>query len=180
MSLIGLTLFEYRTGWFQRGNSRVGLLDARSDPTLDLYGWDQVATRIRGLGLIDDPRTFVFTRYWYQSAQLAYALEGSRPVLCYNSEDPRGFALWSRPEDGVGRDGVLVLVGSEAEPVARYFGRWFTDVIPVADFWVERSGKPVRRIQLCRCVGQRIAFPFGLEHSEPIAANDHSPGRTTR
>jgi hypothetical protein len=165
-----LTLLEFHTGCFQRGGAqRIGLLDGRQDPTLDLYGWDQVADRIRQLGLIDDPRTFVFTRYWYQSAQLAYALGGTRPVLCYNAEDPRGFAFWSRPEDWIGRDGVLVLVGSEAEAVARIFGRWFTQVQAVCEFWVERSGKPVRHVRLYRCVQQRIAFPFGPDRAERIA-----------
>ena len=36
--------------------ARWGILDARTDPTLDLYGWDQVAERIRQLGLVEDPR----------------------------------------------------------------------------------------------------------------------------
>jgi hypothetical protein len=165
-----LTLLEFHTGCFQRGGAhRIGLLDGRQDPTLDLYGWDQIADRILQLGLIDDPRTFIFTRYWYQSAQIAYALGDTRPVLCYNAEDPRGFAFWSRPEDWIGRDGVLVLFGSEAEAVASIFGRWFTQVQAVCEFWVERSGKPVRHVRLYRCVQQRLAFPFGLDRSERIA-----------
>src|SRR5207249_2284245 len=112
--------------------------------------------------------------YWYQSAQMAYALGGTRPVLCYNAEDPRGFAFWSRPEDWVGRDGVLVLFGNEAEAVARIFSRWFAQVEPVSDFWVERGGKPVRRVRLYRCVQQRHPFPFGLDRPERIAQS----GRT--
>ncbi|HZW34501.1 MAG TPA: glycosyltransferase family 39 protein [Isosphaeraceae bacterium] len=171
ITLAVLALLEFHTGFLQRGGgSRVGLLEGRRDPTLDLYGWDQVADRIRQLGLIDDPRTFVFTRYWYQSAQLAYALEEARPVLCYNAEDPRGFAYWSRPEDWVGRDGILVLIGSEAELVAHLFGRWFDRVENVAEFWVERSGKPVRHVRLYRCTNQRLAFPFGPDRAERITS----------
>ena len=69
---MGLAITEYRYGWLQRGaDGGWGLVDASTDPTLDLYGWDQVADRIEQLGLIDDPRSFVFSRYWYQSAQLA-------------------------------------------------------------------------------------------------------------
>ena len=181
LSLVLLTLVEFRTGWFQRGGgSSLGLLEARNDPTLDLYGWDQVADRIRRLGLVDDPRGFVFTRYWYQSAQIAYAMGNDRPVLCYNTEDSRGFAFWSRPEDWVGRDAVLVLVGDEPIAVARYFARWFTQVEPASEFWVERGGKPVRRIRLYRCAQQRVAFPFGLEHAVPVARRDGKPGAATR
>jgi 4-amino-4-deoxy-L-arabinose transferase-like glycosyltransferase len=168
--LVSLTIVEYRTGWFQRGDgSRMGFLDSRTDPTLDLYGWDQVAGRIRDLGLIDDPGSFFFTRYWYQSAQIAYALAGRRPVLCYNTDDPRGFAFWSRPEDWVGRDGILVLVGNEPDGVVRYFGRWFTRVEPASEFWIERGGLPVRRIRLFRCRQQRVAFPFRIDRTETVA-----------
>jgi hypothetical protein len=179
ITLAVLTLLEFHTGCFQQGDgNRIGLLEGRRDPTLDLYGWDQVADRIRHLGLIDDPRTFVFTRYWYQSAQIAYALGGTQPVLCYNAEDPRGFAFWSHPDDWIGRDGILVLVGSEADAVAGIYGRWFTQVEAVSDFWVERSGKPVRHVRLYRCTNQRLAFPFGPDRAERIAAQQPRRGGT--
>jgi hypothetical protein len=167
--ILAVTIAEFRYGWLQRGEKGGwGLVDTRSDPTLDLYGWDHVANRINQLGVVKDARPFVFTRYWYQSAQLAYALGGTHPVLCYNADDPRGFAFWSRPEDWIGRDGILVVVGEpDAQP--RYFGRWFRDVEPVSDFLVERNGKPVRRIQLYRCFHQRTAFPFAIDRAERLA-----------
>jgi 4-amino-4-deoxy-L-arabinose transferase-like glycosyltransferase len=175
------TLFEYRTGWFQRGSgSRIELLEARSDPTLDLYGWDQVAAGIQRLRLLDDRETFIFTRYWYQSAQIAYAFGGTRPVLCYNSDDARGFGFWSRPDDWIGHDGVLVLVGDEPDGVVRYFARWFAHVHPASEFWVERCGKPVRRIRLYRCAQQRIAFPFRREEPERLARTENAPREARR
>jgi len=167
--LVVFTIVEFRYGVLQRGPvGRWGLIEARSDPTLDLYGWDQVAGRINQLGLIDQPGTFVFTRYWYQSAQLAYALGRECSVLCYNAEDPRGFAFWSQPEEWVGRDGILVVVG-EPDGQPRYFGRWFKHVEPVADFWVKRNGKRVRRIELYRCIKQRVAYPFASVRAEQVA-----------
>jgi 4-amino-4-deoxy-L-arabinose transferase-like glycosyltransferase len=169
LALIALTIVEFRYGVFQRGPvGRWGLIEARNDPTLDLYGWEQVAARIKQLGLIEEPGTFVFTRYWYQSAQLAHALGGTCPVLCYNADDPRGFAFWSRPEDWIGRDGILVVVG-EPDAQSRYFGRWFTRVEPVVDFWVERNGKPVRRIELYHCFRQRVAYPFAACRGDQVA-----------
>jgi hypothetical protein len=174
--VLAAALAEYRNGWLQRdGQGGWGVVDTRTDPTLDLYGWDQVADRIKKLGLIDDPSTFVFTSYWYQSAHLAHAFGDARPVLCYNADDPRGFAFWSRPEEWVGRDGVLVVVG-EIESWPRYFRRWFSAVEPIADFWVERSGKPVRRIQLYRCTQQRIAFPYDARRTERVAKSGSEPG----
>ncbi len=174
--VLAVALVQFHTGWLQRGKGgAMGVVDIHTDPTLDLYGWDQVADRMRELGLLDDPQTFVFTRYWYQSAQIAYSLGGERPVLCYNADDPRGFAFWSRPEDWVGRDGILVTVNepdnleTRTHGEAPYYARWFEQVAHVADFWVERGGKPVRHIGLYRCVNQRIAYPFGLDRSERLA-----------
>ena len=88
--------------------------------------------------------------------------------LCYNADDPRGFAFWSKPQDWVGRDAILVTVG-EPDGQQRYFARWFARVEPVTSFWVERSGKPVRRIELYRCIQQRFAFPFVYDRGERIA-----------
>jgi hypothetical protein len=129
-------------------------------------------------GWVDDPQSFVFTRYWYQSAQIAYAMGGARPALCYNTDDPRGFAFWSRPEDWGGRDGVLVLVGDEPVVVAHYFARWFKEVGPASEFWVERGGKPVRRIRLYRCRQQHTAFPFGFEQADRLVRNPRPHGET--
>jgi hypothetical protein len=176
LALVGLTIVEFRSGLVQRGpGARWGLMEARNDPTLDLYGWDQVAGRIKQLGLLEEPGTFVFTRYWYQSAQLAHALGGAESVLCYNADDPRGFAFWSRPEEWVSHDGILVVVGEPAGE-SRYFGRWFARVEPVADFWVERSDKPVRRIGLFRCIRQRVAYPFAKDSARQVASAPRGVG----
>ena len=168
---LAFTIAEYRYGMLQRGrDGRGGLIDAARDPTLDLYGWDQVAAVIRQRGLADKDGTFLFTRFWYQSAQLAHSLGGKHPVLCYNADDPRGFAFWSKPEDWVDHDGILVVVG-EHEAMARYYSRWFARVEPVADFWVEREGKPVRRIGIYRCMRQRVAYPFTRESELRLVRN---------
>lgn len=190
--VLGCALLEFHTGWFQRdrASGRMGIVDIRTDPTIDLYGWDQVAGRMKELGLLSDPRTFVFTRYWYQSAQMAYALGGNWSVLCYNSDDPRGFAYWSQPEQWVGRDGILVTV-NEADNLetrthgeAPYYARWFQRVEYVTDFWVERHGKPIRRIALYRCGNQRVAYPFALDRVDRLAQAPPEattmPNRVTR
>jgi hypothetical protein len=160
IAILAFAIGEYRYGWLQRdGQGGWGLVDTRTDPTLDLYGWDQVADRIKQLGLVDDPRTFVFTSYWYQSAHLAHALGCNHEVLCYNADDPRGFAFWSRPDEWIGRDGILVVVG-EIQSWPRYFARWFAAVEPVSDFFV---------IQLYRCRQQRLAFPFAMDRALRLA-----------
>jgi 4-amino-4-deoxy-L-arabinose transferase-like glycosyltransferase len=169
--LLAFTIAQYHFGMLQRGrDGSGGLIDASRDPTLDLYGWDQVASKIQMRGLLDEAGTFLFTRYWYQSAQLAHSFGGKHPVLCYNADDPRGFAFWSKPDDWVDHDGILVVVG-EHEAMARYYRRWFSRVDLVSDFWVERLGKPVRRIGIYRCTRQRVAYPFTRESETRLARN---------
>jgi hypothetical protein len=175
-SVLAVALVHFHTGWLQRDeHGGIGVVDIRTDPTIDLYGWDQVASRIKELGLLDDPQTFVFTRFWYQSAQVAHALGGKQPVLCYNADDPRGFAFWSRPEEWVGRDGILVTVNepddleTKIHGEAPYYARWFQRVDYVTDFWVKRGDKPVRRIGLYRCLNERVAYPFAIDRNDRLA-----------
>ena len=150
-----------RWGWLQRGGrGTLGLVAAAGDPTVDLFGWDQVARQLRARGLIDRPGTFLFTSHWYDSAQVAFATGRRVPVLCYSAHDPRGFAAWSRPEGAVGRDGILLVVGpSSTEPAA--YDRWFERIEPLGAFDVTRAGASVRPIRLYRCVRQTRPFPGG-------------------
>ena len=167
--LLGLTVLEHHTGCFQRGgNVRWGLFDARTDPTVDLYGWDEVARRLEEAGAFDDPEAFLFTRYWYQSAQIAHASGMKLPVLCYNIDDPRGFAFWSKPGQWVGHDGILVMINDEFMPVS-FYARWFEDVKPLADFNIERGGRPFRRVRAYRLTHQMAAFPFDFSPAREAA-----------
>jgi hypothetical protein len=169
VSLLGLTIIEHHTGCFQRGGDvRWGLFDARTDPTADLYGWDLVAEQLEELGILDDENTFLFTRTWYQSAQVAHAIHLRLPVLCYNIDDPRGFAFWSKPSQWVGHDGILLIINDEFAPVS-FYRRWFQEAIPLADFTIERGGRPFRRVQAFRLVNQLASFPFDFSPQRAAA-----------
>jgi hypothetical protein len=185
VALLGLTILEHRTGFFQRGaEAQWGLLDAKADPTADLYGWDQVADRLEQLGLLDEPNTFLFTRIWYQSAQIAHATRLRVPVLCYNIDDPRGFAFWSKPRDWVGHNGIFLIINDDFLPLS-FYGRWFESSVPLADFTIERGGKPLRRVRAIRLVNQLAAFPYDfsaerLAAREQIRAGGHPMDRLAR
>lgn len=157
----GLMVFQARTGFFQKGRpGGLGLVAAVADPTTDAVGWDSVVSELSRRGLLGRADTFVFTSNWYQSGQLAFAARGTgTPVLCYHPWDARSFAFWSRPEDWVGRDGVLVEVNEEEGSHDR-FNKWFRSVKPLGSFVVVRAGAPVRRLNLYHCVRQTSAFPF--------------------
>ncbi len=183
--LMGLTIIEHRTGWLQRGGpARWGLFEARNDPTADLYGWDLVAERLEELGVLDEPNTFLFTRNWYQSAQLAHAIRLRLPVLCYNLDDPRGFAFWSKPDDWLGHDGILLVINDDFVPVS-FYRPWFQDVVPLAEFTIERSGRLMRKVQVYRLIQQRAPFPFDfsperLAAREALRAGGHPLGPLRR
>ena len=155
LAIMALMVADYRTGLLQRAG-----LSAKADPTVDLYGWDQVADEMGRRGLLGSPDSFLFSRSWFTSGQLAFATRGSGlPVLCYNHKDARSFAFWSRPEEWVGRDGILVSVADvDYEPGC--YERFFERIEPMGRFEITRAGGPVRQIRLFRCVNQLVAFPF--------------------
>jgi 4-amino-4-deoxy-L-arabinose transferase-like glycosyltransferase len=186
--LLGLTVLEHHTGYFQKsGASSLGFLTARTDPTGDLYGWDQVAGRLQQLGVLDESNTFLFTRNWYQSAQISHAIRMKRPVLCYNIDDPRGFAFWSKPSAWVGHDGVLLVIDEDFLPDS-FYSHWFQSSAPLDEFTVMRGGKPLRRVRVVRLTNQLAAFPFDFSPErtaarETLRAGGHpmdSPPRTAR
>jgi 4-amino-4-deoxy-L-arabinose transferase-like glycosyltransferase len=151
---------QARTGFLHGGRqgSR-GLILGCADPTLDLFGWDQVARELENRGLIGLPDTFLFTSNWYYSGQLAFATGSAMPVLCYHAHDARGFAFWSRPGHWVGKSGILVAVGDRSiEPAC--FDRWFSRIEAIGEFSVTRAGVPVHKVRLFHCVCQLRAFPF--------------------
>jgi 4-amino-4-deoxy-L-arabinose transferase-like glycosyltransferase len=157
-----LILLHAHGGLAQRGgNGTLGLIAAEHDPTIDSYGWRRVADELRRRGLVGRPGTFLFTSKWYHSGQIALALGGRAPVLCYNSgRAAAGFALWGHSEPWVGRDGVLVTIGpSTTEPQA--YDRWFARIEPLGSFTVERAGAPVRTVALYLCTRQTQPFPVG-------------------
>lgn len=152
-------LWQARTGVFQEVGG-LGLLKVKSDPTVDLFGWEQVANELKRQGLLEPGGPFLFTADWYLSGQLAFATRGTGvPVLCYHAWDARGFAFWSRPEDWVGRDGILVAVNTRSTEPGR-FDRWFQRITPLGRFEVVRRGVPVRTIRLFHCERQTLPFPF--------------------
>ena len=68
----------------------------------------------------------------------------------------------------MGHDGILLLINEEFLPVS-FFERWFDRAIPLADFTIERGGKPLRRVQVHRLVHQRVAFPFAFSPERTAA-----------
>ena len=85
--VLGMVCFVAEAQWgvLQKGAKHgLGLLDPANDPTVDMFGWDQVANELRNRGLLDHPNTFLFTSKWYHSGHLAFATENCIPILPCN------------------------------------------------------------------------------------------------
>lgn len=173
----GLAALQAKTGWFQQGGrGTLGLVAPAQDPSLDLMGWDQVASGLAERGLLTRPDTFLFTGLWFTSGQLAFATGNRLPVLCYHPHDTRGFAFWSRPEQWLGRDGILVAIDHRSiEPGC--YERYFERIEPIAQFPIVRAGVPVHTVRLFRCIGQRLAFPFDRAAGSPAVSLAAQPER---
>jgi len=141
------------------GQTRLGIIPLKKDPTWDMSGWPSVTRELESRGLVGKPNTFFFTSRWFTSGHLAFEIGNRSPVLCYNPGDAHSFADWSQPEDWVGKDGILVSLDDrihEAEMYAPFFRR----VELIAEFPMTRNGIPFRTVRVYRCFEQLLPFPF--------------------
>jgi 4-amino-4-deoxy-L-arabinose transferase-like glycosyltransferase len=132
------------------------------DPLNDMSGWESVAAELDARGLTAAPRTFVFTSSWHDSGQLAFSLRDRVPVLCYNAGGARGFAFWSKPDEWLGWDGLLVTTSDKPDDL-RLVAAFFRRTELVAEFPMTRGGNPFRTVRVYRCVEQVHPFPFTYE-----------------
>ena len=138
--------------------ARFGLVTfAGKDPTAEISGWESVAADLDARGILSRPNTFLFTNRWFNSGQLAFAVRNRIPVVCYNATDARGFAFWSRPEEWVGKDGVLIDLDDTVDSSGDY-ERYFQTVTSVASTSMQRSGRPFRKVRIYLCKNQSRPF----------------------
>jgi hypothetical protein len=144
------------------GQARFGLIPfPDKDPMEDMSGWDSVAAELDARGLTAEPHTFLTTRCWSDSGQLAFNLRERVPVLCYDPRDPRGFAFWSRPEEWLGWNGLLVVASDEPFD-AKFMEPFFRRVELAAEFPMTRAGNPFRAVRVYRCIDQVHPVPFDI------------------
>lgn len=146
---------------------RLGEIAASADPLLDQEGWSELSRVLKDRGLLSDPSVFLVTTRWYQSGQLAFATRRGGAIACYSAFDARGFAYWSKPEEWVGRDAILVTV-DDTTTDPEQLRPWFDRIEPIARVALDRSGRRVRTLNAFRCVRQRVPFPYANVSSQEI------------
>ena len=139
------------------------------DPCIEISGWDSVAAELQTRGLIDRPNTFLFSNHWYESGHLAFAIRNRIPVACYRQGDARGFAFWSRPEDWLGKDGVLI--DEEASPdLIEEYRPYFREIQALPPIEMTRGGRPFRTLNAYLCLDQQRPYPFTYERKSKTVA----------
>ncbi len=156
----GLFVAHANYGILQDRQGRLlAIFEPKNDLTVDTIVWDQVAAELKRRGVMDSPNTYLFTCNWRHSAELSLSVRHELPVACYH-RDARSFTFWSRPEDWVGRDGILIrIVESPLED--EDFAPWFTRIERLPDITIMRGGVPLQSICIIRCVGQTAPYAFG-------------------
>lgn len=157
---------------------------AKVDMTLDDLFWNDLARQMKQNDWMPDTDGFVFTGRWFESGHLARALGPQTKVLCYNVKDSRGFADWSKPEDSVGKDGILVSISAKPDIEPACFERWFDSITPLGTVEVKSGGVVFKTARVFRCSRQKIVFPYDrridLTKSQRLIAKEPSSTTLTR
>ena len=144
--------------------ARFGVVDLPfRDPCIEISGWESVGKELDSRGLVDRPNTFLFSNVWFDSGQIAFAVRNRIPVACYRQGDARGFAYWSRPEDWLGKDGILLLDADQPEDLSQDYEPYFRSVTPLPSIRMTRGGRPFRLVRVYLCSEQLRPFPFTYE-----------------
>jgi hypothetical protein len=159
IALAAMIIAQLQFGLFEDGQGRLfGLIATQDDPTVELITFDQVADELKRRGILDEPRTFLFTDSWDRSSRLELAVRGKAPVTCYNLE-ARSYGFWSSPEEWVGRDGIFI--EHERRPGQQsHYKTFFRKYEPIGTVPIMRRGILVQEVYLYRGTEQTWPFPF--------------------
>lgn len=145
-----LILVNVRSGW-------VPVL--KGDPCREFSGWESVGRELTSRGHMGRPNSFLFTEDWHASGHLAFEAKGRIPVLCYRADDARGFAYWSKPEDWLGRDGLLI-DRKDTPGLVEHYAPYFRRVELLTTFPMTRGGRPMLTVRVYLCTEQIKPYPF--------------------
>jgi len=141
---------------------RLGVVDMerKKDPTLNGFGWKELAGHLRESGYLSEPGLFLFTHKWFLSGELDFALEGEREVTVLNRWHPQGFAYWSHMDSLPGRDALFITSEFFPENAAKSYEPYFEEIIPLQPFSVRRNGKAGKTFYLWYCKNMKAKFPW--------------------
>ncbi|MCL6434404.1 MAG: glycosyltransferase family 39 protein [Leptolyngbyaceae cyanobacterium HOT.MB2.61] len=139
-----------------------GFLSPTADASIQLIDIRQLRAGFADSANLRDEmqRTdYLFTNDLYLAGQVGMALAAlpHKPITCFE-QDLRGFAFWSRREEWVGKDGLLVTPAHRAERTLAQYQGYFEKVQKVAEIPIDRGGAVVQVIEFYRC--DRLLKPY--------------------
>jgi 4-amino-4-deoxy-L-arabinose transferase-like glycosyltransferase len=165
--LLSIALAHVADGTFQKipGKSSIfGIFPINLDTStqiIDIKQLRQGFTTNPQLNLALKQSDFVFTNRYYTGGQIGMAIEPiyHKTITCF-SDDPRGFAFWSKPKQWVGKNGIYVGMKSfEAELDAQnLYPSYFSQLTKLGEIPIRRGGAIVETFSVYQA--QKMLKPF--------------------
>jgi 4-amino-4-deoxy-L-arabinose transferase-like glycosyltransferase len=181
--LIPVALLHINQGLLQKPGG-LGLVPATQDASaemMDIGQMQQLWRRSPEIQAIWPDIDFVFTREIFLAGQVGMAIAPlpARPITCF-SQDLRGFAFWSKPQDWVGKNGLYVVSDRLSPPTglapdpktdatadaAATIPSFAPDPQPEFRQWEKvtelawtRAGVPIQRWQIYRAIQLQQPYP---------------------
>jgi 4-amino-4-deoxy-L-arabinose transferase-like glycosyltransferase len=107
---------------------------------------------------------FVFVHEIFLAGQVGMAIAPfQRPLTCF-SNDMRGFAFWSTPQDWLGKAGVYVT--STRQPNADQYQPYFQRIEKIGEIPIWRGGAIVETFQIYRC--EKMLKPYEYQVGQSV------------
>jgi hypothetical protein len=148
------------TGRFDTGYGAVSQwLERGNDATTELIDYDELATALRGWGLLDRSDLFISADRWYLGGKVDYALKGRMPFLLLNSADPREYAFFDSSSRWLGREGILVSRREDLAGVRAEFAPYCSSLDELGPVPIHRAGRVEVTLYVYRCGTLVRPFP---------------------
>ncbi len=148
------------TGWWHTSEVLSSTFVKEEDQTLELLDYTPLEQALTERGFLDSSNVFVFTNRWFLSGKVDYALRGKARVYCFNAGDPRGFAFFSRMEDILRQDGILVSTTKFLTEPEHEYGPYFETITYLGDVPVPRGNNAGVLLKLYFCKNLKAVFPM--------------------
>jgi len=149
---------QVRYGWLPGFSSH---FPPGKDPSLEAVNWTELRPALAARGLAGRRDLVVAGVNWHDTGKIGYALGGSEPVVCLNTDD-RQFGL-DRPADtAVGKDVLIVVRAEDAARAAAQYAPIFSRIETLPPVTIEHGGGAGLGLSLLLGHGLRAWPPPGL------------------
>ncbi len=141
-------------GWITERN-------VEKDATLDMHGWKTIPEYLQQKNISSDD-VFLLTHKWFLSGEVDLAVQGKYTVMCFDKGDPRGYGIWDKQVDVLGKDGICIYSNRYRIDPRREFGQYFKSIGETDSVVVYRGGQPAKTFYFARCheLMQKYEAPF--------------------